>query len=149
LSTPFRLQIPRPFVEEMLAQAVAELPNECCGLLAGKMVGANPAAGLPLIVAKRYPLVNAAASPTEYLSDADGLFAAHKDMRRLGIDILAIYHSHPTSPPVPSHTDRDRAYYPNVVYLIISLQTDPPILRGWWLTPDNCSEAEWDIIDDR
>jgi proteasome lid subunit RPN8/RPN11 len=150
----------------MLAQAVAELPNECCGLLAGKIGGGCGVAGggnyashspptihhPPLatrVVSKRYPLVNAAASATEYLAEPRSLFAAHKDMRSLGLDILAIYHSHPTSPPLPSRTDRERAFYPDVIYLIISLQTDPPVLRGWWLPAgEESREAEWAILEE-
>src|SRR5262245_45099121 len=58
LSTPVLLRLPRRIYEEMVAQAVEEVPNECCGLLAGRP-------GEP--VARRYPLVNAAASPVEYL----------------------------------------------------------------------------------
>src|SRR5438270_778344 len=60
------LQIPRPLFDEMLAQAVAELPNECCGLLAGR-------AGR---VSHRYPLTNALASPVRYESDPQAMFAA-------------------------------------------------------------------------
>src|SRR5438105_153199 len=58
-------------------------------------------ASLPVItVVQRYALVNTAASPTEYLSDPRSMFEAVRDMRRLGLEIVAIYHSHPTSAPV-------------------------------------------------
>ncbi len=86
----FRLHLPRRLYEEMLAQAAAELPNECCGLLAGRV-----ADGVGVVEA-RYPLVNAAASPREYLSDGRSMFAAVRDIDRRGLDILAVYHSHPT-----------------------------------------------------
>jgi proteasome lid subunit RPN8/RPN11 len=120
----------------MVAQAIAELPNECCGLLAG------PAGG---DVCRHYPLANAAASPREYLSDPESLFAAHKDMRRHRLEIQAIYHSHPSSDPIPSRTDCERLQYPEAVHLIISLKASEPIIRAWWLSPDSFREAEWDI----
>ena len=49
---PFRLEVPRALYSAMLEQARAELPNECCGLLAGTVEE-----GVGRVVA-RYPLVN-------------------------------------------------------------------------------------------
>jgi proteasome lid subunit RPN8/RPN11 len=130
--------------DEMLAQARSELPNECCGLLAGQVVDEG---GQSLgRVVRRYPLTNAAASPVEYLSEPRAMFEAVRDMRSLGIDILAIYHSHPTSDPVPSRTDRERNYSPDVMNLIISLKSPEPCVRGWWLTENDFCEAGWDLI---
>ncbi len=147
MSTPFRLQVPRQIYEEMLAQAVAELPNECCGLLAGRIEGEKTAQPRIGRVVRRYALINEAASPREYLSEPRSLLAADRDMRRLGLDILAIYHSHPTSEPVPSPTDLERSYYgPGVVNLIISLKTGEPRVRGWWLTETDYREAKWERI---
>jgi proteasome lid subunit RPN8/RPN11 len=144
LSTPFRLQVPRALVEDMVAQAVAELPNECCGLLAGLVADAGSIRVGRVL--RHYPLVNAAASPTAYLSDSRSLFDAHKDMRRLGTDLLAVYHSHPTSEPVPSRTDLAENLYPEAVHLIISLQTAEPKIRGWWLVGSDYQESAWDCI---
>ncbi len=66
-------------------------------------------------------------------------------MRRLGIELLAIYHSHPTSAPVPSKTDLARAFWPDAVYLIVSLAAEEPVVRGWWLTETDYRAAEWEI----
>jgi proteasome lid subunit RPN8/RPN11 len=137
---PFRLTLPAQFVEEMVAHARADLPNECCGLLAGTLQ-----AGVGR-VERRYPLTNAAASPVEYLSDARDMFAAMRDMRQRGIEELAVYHSHPTSDPIPSKTDRDRNYSPEVVNLIISLKNSTPSLRAWWLTADSATEGEYELV---
>jgi len=149
LSTPFRLQVPRRFVDEMLAQAQTELPNECCGFLAGKLEDhAHAEAAVPLgRVVQRYPLVNAAASPKAYFADWNDLFAVEKDMRRRGIQVLAVYHSHPTTEPVPSSHDREQNQYPGAVHLIISFQTGQPLIRAWWLTRDAHQEAAWVIED--
>src|SRR5207248_7374252 len=123
-------------------QARAELPNECCGILAGRLVEES---GKPLAIVDAthcFPLVNEAASPKEFLSDAKSLFAAHHQMHDLGLEIVAIYHSHPATPPVPSAHDRQRHYYPDAMSLILSLQGNSPALRGWWLTEDNAEPAE-------
>jgi proteasome lid subunit RPN8/RPN11 len=137
VSTPFRLEVPRDVYEAMVAQAQAELPNECCGLLAGVVEE-----GIGRVV-KRYPLVNRAASGKEYLADGSDLCAAHRDMRERKLEVLVIYHSHPTSDPVPSKTDLARNYWPGVVHLIIGLAGPEPAVRGWWLTETDFSEADW------
>jgi proteasome lid subunit RPN8/RPN11 len=128
----------------MVAQAVAEAPLECCGLLAGSI----PPAASEWRVEVHYPLVNTAASPTEFESDAKSMFAAWRDMHRRGLDVLAVYHSHPTSPPAPSRKDRDRNYSEQVVNLIISLQSAEPEMRGWWLTATEYRQAAWELTAD-
>jgi proteasome lid subunit RPN8/RPN11 len=75
------------------------------------------------------------------------MFEAQHAMRRRGVDVLAIYHSHPTSDPLPSKTDRERNYSTEVVNFIISMKTGMPVMRGWWLTEEGSSEAEWEIVD--
>ncbi|MCS7045818.1 MAG: M67 family metallopeptidase [Gemmataceae bacterium] len=142
MSTPFQLLLPRQIYDEMVAQAQSEFPNECCGLLAGRIVeGAGR-------VEVRYPLVNELASPVEYQAAAEGLFRAAKDMRARGIQELAVYHSHPTSAPVPSPADLARNFLgEEVVYLIIGLGDAEPQVRGWWLGATGYREAGWEIID--
>ena len=71
---------------------------------------------------------------------------AVRDMRQRQIDILAIYHSHPTSEAVPSRKDLERNYSPDVINLIISMRSGTPEVRGWWLTSEGYHEAEWQII---
>lgn len=140
MSTPFRLLLPAQLLDEVIAQARAELPNECCGLLAGRVEG-----GIGK-VERRYPLVNACASPIEYESEPRSLFGAVKDMRLHGIEVLAVYHSHPTSPPVPSRTDRERNYSQEVVNVIVSLAGANPLVGAWWLTADTYREADWAVV---
>jgi proteasome lid subunit RPN8/RPN11 len=145
---PFRLAVPRVVFEAMVAQARAERPNECCGLLAGvrEMTGEGDSPGATVgRVVERYPLPNALASPVEYHSDDRAMFDAHRDMRRRDLEMLAVYHSHPTTAPVPSRTDLARNYFAEVVHLIVSLTTEPPTVQGWWLTETEYREAEWII----
>jgi proteasome lid subunit RPN8/RPN11 len=111
----------------MIAQARAELPNECCGLLAGRS-----ADGVGYVEC-RYPLANAAASPREYLSDPRSMLDAMKDIDRRSLDVLAVYHSHPTSAPIPSRKDLELNYSPEVINIIIGLAGKAPEMRGWWL----------------
>jgi proteasome lid subunit RPN8/RPN11 len=129
---PFRLQLPETIHAALLAQAEAEQPLECCGLLAGL----RTPEGLGQVV-QHYPLANAAASPVLYEAEPHALLAAHRDMRRRNLELLATYHSHPASPAVPSQTDHRVWFHgEEVVCVIVTLTTCPPALRGWWMRED-------------
>jgi proteasome lid subunit RPN8/RPN11 len=134
------LYVPRSVYEGMVWHALAERPLECCGLLAGAV--RDDGVGE---VRLRYPLLNAAASPVEFESEARSHFSADRDIRRQGLELLAIYHSHPTSAPVPSHKDLDRSWSADVVNFILSLTTTPPTVRAWWLSTNTFREAIWAI----
>jgi [CysO sulfur-carrier protein]-S-L-cysteine hydrolase len=130
----------------MVAQAQAELPNECCGLLAGT-IGTDGIARIE----RRYPLINALASPIEYEWEPKSLFIAVRDMRPLSLDTLAIYHSHPMSDPIPSWKDRAsydqaRPLLGDVMHFIVGMRETPSQVRGWWLERDSSQEADWDVI---
>jgi [CysO sulfur-carrier protein]-S-L-cysteine hydrolase len=146
LSMPFRLRIPANLYNRMVEHAVSEIPNECCGLLAGcRDAPAAESSEMPTLLAVRvYPLVNEAASPVEFLSEPRSMFQAVREMRQAGLDILAVYHSHPSSEPVPSRKDLDRNYDKNVQNLIISLKNHPPVIRAWWLD-EEYQEAQWEL----
>ncbi len=142
---PFCLQVPCRIYEEMVNHARRELPNECCGLIAGT----PPATDSTVAIATRlYRLVNELASPSEYLSEPRSLLHATRDMREQGIDILAVYHSHPKSAPVPSKKDLVRCFYRQAMQFIISLLGDEPEVRAWWLQDESFTEAEWHIVAD-
>ena len=96
MSRSEHLLLPSPLYEAMLQHAHTELPNECCGLLAGVREGEV------LRVLAIHPLINEAASPIEYRSEPRSMFEAVREMRKCDHEILAIYHSHPTSEPIPS-----------------------------------------------
>jgi proteasome lid subunit RPN8/RPN11 len=137
-----RLSIPRSVYEGMIWHALAERPLECCGLLAG-VIRADGVGEVRL----RYPLLNAAASPVEFESEARSHFSADRDIRRQGWCVLAIYHSHPTSEPLPSRKDLARNWSPEVVNFIVSLTTAPPSVRAWWLSDQAYRPAEWTIAE--
>ncbi len=123
----------------MLEHAKAELPNECCGLLAGVRDGDV------LRVEACYKLKNEAESPTEFFA-ANGLGEINAKMRACRHEIVAIYHSHPTSEPIPSNKDLERNYYGDcVVHFIIGLNGAEPEMRGWWLLEKSSEPAKWKI----
>lgn len=139
MAPPFRLVVPRPLFDGLVAHARAEVPAECCGVLAGRVED-----GVGWVTAG-YPLVNEAASPTKFVSEAGSMFAAVRAMRAAGTDVLAVYHSHPTSAPVPSPRDLEWNYSEDVVTLIVGLAGPELEVRGWWLTATDYREAGWEV----
>jgi proteasome lid subunit RPN8/RPN11 len=98
----------------MIAHAREVDPAECCGLIGG----------VPQHNARTsYRLRNVAAnSELGYEAAPEDLFAAQRQMRERGEELLAIYHSHPrAADPSPSETDVRLAYYPSATYLIVGL----------------------------
>jgi proteasome lid subunit RPN8/RPN11 len=90
-----------------------------------------------------FPLVNGLGSPTRYESEPRSLFAAVRGIRDAGVELVAVYHSHPTSEPVPSRTDREQNYYGDtVVHLIVGLVGEVPVVRAWRLTGDETVEVQ-------
>jgi proteasome lid subunit RPN8/RPN11 len=142
-STPFRLLLPRQIHTQIVQQAQTEKPNECCGLLAGTTSDA-----FVKCVTIAYPLVNELARPTAYRSEPRSILAAYKDIDRRSLDVVGVYHSHPTAPPNPSGTDLANNYLGDtVVHVIISLTTASPVLRAWRLFETSYEEVFWELCD--
>ncbi len=128
-----RLRIPRPILDAMLAHAAAEHPNECCGLLAGR----------DGVATHLFPLVNVLASPVAYEADPRELLALQRTLRSLGVEEVALYHSHPTSAPVPSAADLARnGYGTSIPHVILG---PGPEVRAWWLGEETYAVAEWEV----
>lgn len=115
------LHLPGPLAAELWAQARHEVPRECVGVLGGVQV-ARPDRGGPEWRARAlYPLRNVSARPeTEYEADPGELLRALRALEAAGLELAALYHSHPRGPARPSDTDRRRAAY-DVPYLIADL----------------------------
>ena len=66
------------------------------------------------------PVENALHSPVAYAMQPQAQVEAMMAFERDGLELLAIFHSHPGGPAVPSQTDVRQAYYPDSLYLIFS-----------------------------
>ena len=117
------MEIPAPIFDAMIEHARVELPAECCGLLAG--AGAA--------ISRCFRLRNELASPAAYRADVRDLFAAFREMREAGLDLIAIYHSHPTSPARPSRVDLAENYYGDTPRIIVSLAGPAPEIKAFRL----------------
>ena len=128
-------------VDQIVAHARTASPNECCGLLGGTDSLANSI----------YELNNIAADPlVTYEAAPEDLFAAQRQMRQRGEQLLAIYHSHPRSAqPSPSATDVRLAFYPSAIYLIVGLGGGEPVIGAFRISEEAQSweMVEYEIVD--
>lgn len=89
--------------------------------------------GQQQVLTSYYPVKNIAPDRARrYLMDPAEQIAAMKSMRDRGETLSAIFHSHTDAPAQPSSTDRELAYYPDTIYLILSLQSNPPELNAFF-----------------
>jgi [CysO sulfur-carrier protein]-S-L-cysteine hydrolase len=126
-----RFDLDRSTYDALVTHARSDFPFEVCGLLAaadGRVV-------------KHYPIPNEARSMTFYRMDAKSLLRAMNEMDDADWDLAAIYHSHTHTEAFPSATDVELAFYPDAVYLIVSLQdADEPVVRGFDIVDGTITE---------
>jgi proteasome lid subunit RPN8/RPN11 len=102
----------------------AGAPQEVCGLIAGQ-VG---------IAQQIFPIPNRSATPeTHFEMEVKSLLKAYKAMDAAGMELIAVYHSHPQSSPIPSQTDIREAMrnMPITYQLIVSLKQQQAQLQVW------------------
>jgi proteasome lid subunit RPN8/RPN11 len=137
------IQLRREHLEAMIAHAREAAPAECCGLVGG--FSNTRAASL-------YRLRNVTESPeVRYEAAPEDLFAAQREMRERGEELLAIYHSHPrSSDPSPSETDIRQAFYPSATYLIIGLGGTGPVVNAFNISEQEhrWHQVEYEIADE-
>jgi [CysO sulfur-carrier protein]-S-L-cysteine hydrolase len=106
-------------IDELLAHAREEAPNECCGVVA---VEPGTADGGALRATRVHRAVNTAASPLKFEVDGIELLGLIDAIERDGHDLGAIYHSHTRTAPYPSQTDINFAVnWPGVEWIIVGL----------------------------
>ena len=134
------LRLTTTHLSEIISHARESSPNECCGLIGG-------ADGLAQTI---YRTRNVAPDPlVTYEAAPEDLFAAQRQMRERGEQLIAIYHSHPRSAnPEPSATDVRLAYYPSAVYLIVGLGNDEPCVRAFRIGErEGWQPVDYQIVD--
>lgn len=154
------LSIPQQILDDLVAHARELDPFECCGFLAGtnntvtrvyriknvvSLDGAAQAASFDDAKVEHLSRL----SPEEraeiaFIMDAQEMFQAVKDMRRQGLTLQVVYHSHPHDPARPSITDIkianeweenwSRLNLALPIYMLVSLMDKArPDVRGYWI----------------
>jgi proteasome lid subunit RPN8/RPN11 len=116
------MKISKQHIDEIVAHAREDAPNECCGIVATKDGE----------TVKVFRATNAEASPVRYSLDPREQYEITMELEKQGWELGGIYHSHTRSPAYPSQTDLNLAFYPDALYLIVSVQDlDAPDLRAF------------------
>jgi len=125
--------LPKRFADEIVKHARAEVPNECCGLLAGKN-------GTVLEV---FRCESTEKSPYRYYLDPKDQIRVMREMDRKGWELVGIYHSHTHTEAYPSKTDVELAFYPEALYFIVSLENPgAPVIKAFRITDGHIAEEE-------
>lgn len=123
--------LPHSVREEVIAHVMSLFPEEACGLLGGQDGRA----------ARLYPVENMLHSPVAFEMDPLQQIRAMLELEEAGLELLAIYHSHPHGPAWPSASDVAQAYYPDTAQIIISLADRArPSLRAFIIAEGRVSE---------
>ena len=119
--------------DKLVEYTKKELPNEACAILAGKNN----------TISKVYLMKNIQKQSDNFLMEPEEQFKVVKDIRKENLEMLGIFHSHPNSPTRPSIRDISMAFYPEVVYFILSLEDrDNPVLKGFRIIDRKVSDKE-------
>lgn len=102
--------MPLQYWRAMKDEAAANFPEEACGLVAGIR---DEVSGI-------FPIENILHSPVQYKMNPNEQIRTMLQLEKMGSELLGIYHSHPTGPPLPSNTDILEASYPDAIYFIWS-----------------------------
>lgn len=131
------MKITQALVDEMVAHAREDLPNECCGMIGGRDGEATSVVRVE----------NAAASPLRYEMDPQGQFDALKAIEDAGEELIGIYHSHTRSAAYPSQTDVNEAVmWPEQVYVIVSLEDEEaPDVKAYDLANKKITDVDLDV----
>ena len=127
--------IPNHLFDEIILHCREIYPNEACGILAGK----------GRVVQKVYKMTNIENSGVSYIMEPKEQFTVMKEMREEGLDMVAMFHSHPHSDAYPSPKDIKLAFYTEPVYVIVSLINEPDI-RAFTINEDGVTEVEMKVV---
>lgn len=131
------MRLPQRIADAIIAHALEDNPNECCGVLAG-VDGA---------ILRQFRMTNMAKSPFRYEMDGKELLSVLQELDRVGWELMAIYHSHTHSPAYPSDTDLRLASWPDAFYILVSLQDHQrPELRSYLIVDGVADEQPVELI---
>jgi [CysO sulfur-carrier protein]-S-L-cysteine hydrolase len=128
------LILPKEQLQTMIDHVSRHAPLEACGLLAG----------VDSTVRKIFLVQNQAYSAVRFVMDPVGQLNAFAWIEAHGMDLLGIFHSHPTGPETVSPTDVAEAAYA-VVHVILAPRNKSWQARGFWIKDNDYNEVELQI----
>jgi proteasome lid subunit RPN8/RPN11 len=133
------LRIRRELVDEIVAHARRDHPDEACGVIAGPEGSDSPERFIPML--------NAARSPTFYEFDSGDLLKLYREMAANDEVPVVIYHSHTATEAYPSRTDANIAAEPDAHYVLVSTR-EPEVheLRSYRIVDAEITEEPVEIV---
>lgn len=130
------LLLPVEIWQKLLEHSRREKPLEACGILGGTLE--QEVYG----VAAYYPMNNTEKSSLSFFMDPQEQITIFKVMREKGEELVGVFHSHPHSQAYPSAKDVSMAYYPQALYIILSLEKEAsPTIRAFSIVDGVIKEA--------
>ncbi len=137
------IELPRAIYDELVYRAYDGEGNEVCGILGGQY-GPDRT-----IVDAVHPAENVADTPQiRYRIDPEEQLRLTEEIEENGRDVAGFYHSHPAGPAQPSATDAARATWPDLSYVIVSLDGYPYVGSWRWRADGERFEQERVVIAD-
>jgi proteasome lid subunit RPN8/RPN11 len=134
------LRLPGAVAEEIRREGELAYPAECCGVLAGRVVGRKEVVRLVPVLNRRTD------DPRRYLISPDDLLRITLELRRASLDVLGCYHSHPDHPAVPSEFDSQNAW-PWYSYIIVRVDRGRAAELTSWVLEEDCSAMHQESLE--
>ncbi len=129
------MRIPRDLLDEIVAHARADAPNECCGLIGGR----------DGVATSVHRTRNLKASPLAFEMHGPEVMRIIDEIEDGGAELAGMYHSHTRTAPYPSETDRNFARnWPGLEWVIVGLAGDEPTVRSYVIADDRVREVAID-----
>lgn len=123
--------VPRALYDEIVAHALQDAPDECCGIVSSRDGEA----------VELFRMENTAHTWMRYEMDNMELYRVITGIEDAGNEVGIIYHSHTRTDPYPSQTDINLAFYPDSLYVIVGTATPEPVVRAYTIRDGQVEEA--------
>jgi [CysO sulfur-carrier protein]-S-L-cysteine hydrolase len=137
------LRIGQDIVDQIVAHARRDHPDEACGIVAGPAGSDEPV--------RFVPMVNAERSPTFFRFDATEQLHVWRELDERDEVPVVIYHSHTATPAYPSRTDIGLAAEPDAHYVLVSTAESgreelPVEFRSFRIVEGDVTEEEVEVV---
>jgi proteasome lid subunit RPN8/RPN11 len=133
------MKIMKNVIDKIVRHAKTDAPAEACGYLAREEG----------VVTRHYELTNYDKSPEHFSFDPTEQFKALRDARDKGLEICAVYHSHPCTPARPSEEDIKLAFDPRLSYIIVSLANGRESVKSFKIKNSKVELEVMEVIDEK
>jgi proteasome lid subunit RPN8/RPN11 len=138
------LRIERAHVDEMIAHAREDHPDEACGVIVGPEGSDDPV--------RLIRMTNADRSPTFFRFDPGEQLKLAKELDAADEEIVVVYHSHTATEAYPSRTDISYAAEPQAHYVLVSTAESgrgegPVSVRSFRIVDGQVTEEELELTD--